>query len=77
MAYWLVHARELPLDVETGVNLIIALVLIQITLGILILVSHVQIAIALLHQANAIALFAAIIYLLHRLRAADRKAAAS
>jgi heme a synthase len=77
VAYWLVHARELPLDVETGVNLIIALVLIQITLGILILVSHVQIAIALLHQANAIALFAAIIYLLHRLRAADRKAAAS
>jgi cytochrome c oxidase assembly protein subunit 15 len=77
VAYWLVHARELPLDVETGVNLTIALVLIQITLGILILVSHVQIAIALLHQANAIALFAATIYLLHRLRAADRKAAAS
>lgn len=73
--YWLVHARKLPVDVETGVNLIIALILLQIILGISILVSHVQIGIALLHQANAIALFAATVYLLHRLRAADQRAA--
>jgi cytochrome c oxidase assembly protein subunit 15 len=77
LAYWRVHARELPLDVETGVNLVVALVLIQIVLGIVVVVSHVQIQIALLHQANAIALFASTVYLLHRLRAADRKAAAS
>ena len=73
LAYWMVHRRELPLDVETGVNLVIALVLIQIILGIIVVVSHVQIQIALLHQANAIALFASTIYLLHRLRAADRE----
>ncbi len=77
LAYWMVHRRELPLDVETGVNLVVALVLIQIMLGIIVVVSHVQIQIALLHQANAIALFASTIYLLHRLRAADRKTAAS
>ncbi|MGZ6315731.1 MAG: COX15/CtaA family protein [Anaerolineales bacterium] len=75
LAYWMVHRRELPLDVETGVNLVVALVLIQIILGIIVVVSHVQIQIALLHQANAIALFASTIYLLHRLRAADRKGA--
>ena len=34
LAYWMVHRRELPLDVETGVNLVVALVLIQIMLGI-------------------------------------------
>ncbi len=76
VVYWLIHSRQMPLDVETGVNLIVALVLIQIVLGISILVSHVQIGIALLHQANALALFVATIYLLHRLRAADRRAAA-
>ena len=73
--YWLVRSRKLPEDVETGVNLIVALVLLQIILGISILVSHVQIEIALLHQANAIALFAATVFLLHRLRAADHRAA--
>jgi cytochrome c oxidase assembly protein subunit 15 len=76
VAYWLVHARELPIDVETGVNLVVALVLVQIVLGISILISHVQIVIALLHQANALLLFAAVVYVLHRLRAADQRAAA-
>ncbi len=71
--YSIVHSRKLPLDVETAVNLVMALILIQIVLGITILVTHVEIAVALLHQANAIALFAATIYLLHRLRASDQR----
>jgi cytochrome c oxidase assembly protein subunit 15 len=75
IAYWIIHSREMPLDIETGVNLLVALVLIQIILGISILVSHVAIGIALLHQANALALFVTTVYLLHRLRAADRRAA--
>jgi cytochrome c oxidase assembly protein subunit 15 len=74
-AYWLVHSRQFPADVEAGVNLMVVLVLLQIVLGISILTSHVQIGIALLHQANAIALFATSVYLLHRLRAADRRTA--
>ncbi len=75
-AYWLVHSRQFPADVEAGVNLMVVLVLLQIVLGISILTSHVQIGIALLHQANAIALFATSVYLLHRLRGADRRTAA-
>ncbi len=74
IVYAIVHSREMPIDVEMGVNLIVALVLVQIILGISILISHVEIAIALLHQANALALFVATVYLLHRLRAADRRA---
>lgn len=76
VVYWIVHSREMPTDVEIAVNLSVVLVLIQIVLGISILISHVQIGIALLHQANALALFVTTIYLLHRLRAADRRAAA-
>ncbi len=75
VVYWIIHSREMPIDIETGVNLLVALVLIQIILGISILVSHVEIAIALLHQANALALFVTTVYLLHRLRAADRRVA--
>jgi cytochrome c oxidase assembly protein subunit 15 len=73
IAYWIVHSRNLPLDVETGVNLVVVLVLLQIVLGITILTTHVLIGVALLHQANALALFASTVYLLHRLRAADRR----
>jgi heme a synthase len=72
-AYWLVHSQQFPPDVEAGVNLLAVLVLLQIVLGISVLISHVQIGIALLHQANAIALFATAVYLLHRLRAVDRR----
>ncbi len=75
IVYWIVHTRQMPLDIETGLNVLVALVLLQIILGISILISHVAIAIALLHQANALALFVATVYLLHRLRAADRRAA--
>lgn len=75
VVYWMVHSREMPVDIETGVNLIVALVLIQIILGISILISHIAIGIALLHQANALALFVTTVYLLHRLRAADARAA--
>jgi heme a synthase len=74
VVYMMVHERKLPLDVETAINLVVSLILIQIVLGITILVTHVEIAIALLHQANAIFLFTATVYLLHRLRASDRRA---
>ena len=42
-------------------------------LGISVVLSRVQTAIALLHQANALALFVVVIYMLNRLRAADRE----
>jgi cytochrome c oxidase assembly protein subunit 15 len=69
--YWLIQKQNSSRAVKSALNLILTLVILQIVLGILILLSHVQIAIALLHQANALLLFSATIFLLHRLRAAD------
>lgn len=70
--YWLIRRQNFPRDVMNGVRALIVLVIAQIALGILVVLNHVQIALALLHQANALALFSATIYTLHRLRAADR-----
>jgi len=75
IAYWRIRSRKLPRNIEAGVTVLVLLVLVQIVLGITILLSHVEIAVALLHQANALALFVALVYLLHRLRAADQRAA--
>ncbi len=81
LIYWSIRqtnqtlSQKFPHEVMTGINIVIALVLVQITLGILVIISHVQIAIALIHQGNAIALFSATIYVLNRLRAADQASA--
>ena len=71
--YWLIQKQNISKDIKSALNLLLTLVLLQIVLGILIVLSHVEIAIALLHQANALLLFSATIFLLHRLRAADEK----
>ncbi len=76
LIYWLISSRKLTDDVMTALTVVIVLVVVQIALGITVLLSDVQIAVALLHQANALALFTGTIYLLHRLRAADRRAGA-
>ncbi len=73
VAYKIIRSRRLPRDIETAANVIVLLGLLQITLGITVLLSHVEIAVALLHQANALALFTVTVYLLHRLRAADMR----
>ncbi|MGA7192107.1 MAG: COX15/CtaA family protein [Anaerolineales bacterium] len=70
--YWLIQKQNVSKDIKSALNLILTLVITQIVLGILIVLSHVQIAIALIHQANALLLFSATIFLLHRLRAADQ-----
>jgi cytochrome c oxidase assembly protein subunit 15 len=74
--YWVINRQEFPSDVMLGINIVLALVVTQIALGIMLVLNHVQIALALLHQTNALALFSATIYVLHRLRAADREATA-
>jgi cytochrome c oxidase assembly protein subunit 15 len=71
VAFRHIHARKLAPDIELGVSILVALVLLQIMLGITVLLSHVEIAVALLHQANALAMFITMVYLQHRLRAAD------
>jgi cytochrome c oxidase assembly protein subunit 15 len=59
------------LEIKNGLNWLLALVALQITLGILTVIFHVQIAIALAHQAGALALFALTLYFIHRLKAQD------
>lgn len=71
--YWLTRKQNFPAGVSQGIRLVLILVVVQIILGVLVVLYHVNIALALLHQANALALFTATIYILHRLRAADAK----
>ena len=72
--YWLIRKQNFPAEIMKGINIVLVLVVIQIILGILVILYHVNIPLALLHQANALALFSATLYVLHRLRAADAKA---
>ena len=61
------------IEIKNGLNWLLGLVVFQIALGVLTVILHVQIAIALAHQAGALALFALLIYLIYQLRAIDRK----
>ena len=61
------------IEIKNGLNWLLGLVILQIILGILTVLLHVQIAIALAHQAGALALFALTVYFLHRFRALDSK----
>jgi cytochrome c oxidase assembly protein subunit 15 len=58
---------------QSGLNWLLGLVAFQIILGILTVILHVQIIIALAHQAGALALFALLIYFIHRFGALDEK----
>jgi cytochrome c oxidase assembly protein subunit 15 len=60
------------IEIKNGLNWLFGLVILQIALGILTVIFHVQIAIALAHQAGALSLFALMIYFIHRLRTLDR-----
>lgn len=60
-------------EIKNGLLLLVAAVALQITLGILTVLSFVNIVIALLHQATAIGLFGLGVYFIHRFRALDSK----
>ncbi len=62
------------IEIRNGLNWLLTIVILQVTLGVLTVIFHVQIAIALAHQAGALALFALMVYFIHRLRAMDGKA---
>ncbi len=55
--------------IRNGLNWLLGLVAFQILLGILTVVLHVEITVALAHQAGALSLFALMIFFMHRLRA--------
>jgi cytochrome c oxidase assembly protein subunit 15 len=75
LIFGLVRQSKLSAELEMVLSLVLILGVFQIALGITVVISRVQMAAALLHQANAIALFCATVYLLHRLHALDQQTA--
>jgi len=71
--YTITRKNNYQPDLLKGLQWFIAAVVLQITLGIFTILSYVNIGVALLHQAGAIALFALAIYFIHRFRALDRE----
>ncbi len=72
VVYYFVKKQNYPQDIQKGLLWLIGVVALQITLGVWTILSYVNIVIALLHQANALVLFALAIYFIHRFRALDR-----
>jgi cytochrome c oxidase assembly protein subunit 15 len=72
LVYGSVRRGILADELRMGVTLLVALTALQIALGIAVVLSRVEIVLALVHQLNAIGLFGTTVYLLHRLRARDR-----
>jgi len=71
--FHIVKKQNYPREIQTGLLWLMAAVALQITLGVLTILSYVNIVIALMHQANAIVLFGLAVYFIHRFRALDRK----
>jgi len=69
--YLSARKQENSIEIKNGLDWLLGLVILQITLGVLTVIFHVQIAIALAHQAGALALFALMIYFIHRFRDLD------
>ncbi len=73
LVYHVVKKQNYPQDIQNGLKWLIGVVALQIILGVLTILSYVNIAVALIHQANAIVLFALAVYFIHRFRALDRE----
>ena len=71
--YYIVRKTNYQSDIYTGWQWLVAAVSLQIILGILTILSYVNIVVALLHQAGAITLFVLTVYFIHRFRAWDTK----
>jgi len=69
--YFTTRKQKLSIEIRNGLSWLLGLVVFQIMLGILTVILHVHIAIALAHQAGALALFSLMIYFMHRLKAVD------
>jgi len=69
--YFTARKHSNSVEIRQGLYWLLGLVVFQILLGILTVLLHVQIAIALAHQVGALSLFALMIFFLHRLRAMD------
>ena len=72
--YYVAKKQNYPREILNGLLWLTGAVALQITLGVLTILSYVNIFVALIHQANALLLFALSIYFIHRLRALDARA---
>lgn len=72
-AYYVIRKQNYPADIQKGLLWLTGVVALQITLGVWTILSYVNIAIALIHQANAIVLLGLAVYFIHRFRALDEK----
>jgi heme a synthase len=75
VVYYIIKKQNYPADIQKGLIWLIGVVVLQITLGVLTILSYVNIVIALLHQANAIFLLGLAVYFIHRFRTLDEKKA--
>lgn len=73
MVFYVAKKHDFPADLQSGLKWLIGAVTLQIVLGVMTILSHVNILIALAHQANAIMLFALMIFFIHRFRALDQE----
>jgi heme a synthase len=73
LVYYIVRKQNYPADIQRGLLWLTGIVALQITLGVLTILSYVNIALALTHQANAIVLLGLAIYFIHRFRALDHQ----
>jgi len=71
VVYYFVKKQNYPQDIQKGLLWLTGVVALQIILGVLTILSYVNIVIALIHQTNALVLFALAIYFIHRFRALD------
>jgi len=69
LTWWkVVHDADAPRRARIGAHLLLAMLAVQVTLGILTLVHVVPLPLAALHQAGALLLFAAALNLAHAAR---------
>lgn len=73
LVIYIVKKQNYPADIRKGLWWLFGVVVLQITLGVLTVLSSVNIVIALIHQANAIVLLGLAVYFIHRFRALDQR----
>jgi len=71
VVYYFAKKQNYRREILNGLLWLTGAVALQILLGVLTILSYVNIVIALIHQANALVLFALAVYFIHRLRALD------
>lgn len=71
--YLAVRKENVPRGITKGILWILGLGILQITLGVLVVILHVQISLALIHQFIAVLIFGIAIFIIYRLRVFDRE----